>query len=392
MAEDLMKVLVSEIMTEYAGLTGLSPAGPYLQRYLWTDAFAVCNFLELYQQTGDEHYRHLASLLVDQVHSVLGRHRADDSRSGWISGLDEQEGARHPTIGGLRIGKEMNERRPEDPFDEQMEWDRDGQYYHYLTQWMHSLDRMSVVTGEPTCNRLAVELAKTAHARFTYSPGDGGQKRIYWKMSIDLSYPLVTSMGQHDPLDGLVTYSELQATARKYSGPSAWQDLSAEIADITRICTGKSLITDDPLGLGGLLTGACKIAQLIVADNFIKPDLLETVTASCLIGLDSYVREASLKLPANYRLAFRELGLSIGLQALERLKGLLEQYAGVFKKHRSVQSHLERLMQYVPLREAINSFWLERKNRETEAWMAHSNINMVMLATSLAPEGYISLQ
>jgi len=387
-----MKVLVSEIMTEYAGLTGLSPAGPHPQRYLWTDAFAVCNFLELYRQTGDEHYSHLASLLVDQVHAILGRHRADDSRSGWISGLDEQEGARHPTIGGLRIGKEMNERRPEDPFDEQLEWDRDGQYYHYLTQWMHSLDRMSVVTGEPTYNRLAIELAKTAHARFTYSPGGRGQKHIYWKMSIDLSHPQVLSMGQHDPLDGLITYSGLQATARKYSGQSAWPDLSAEIADIANICTGKSLITDDPLGLGGLLTGACKIAQLVIADNFIKPDLLETIVASSLIGLDSYVRGASLKLPADYRLAFRELGLSIGLQALERLKGLLEQYTGVFKKHRSAQSQLKSLMQYVPLREAINAFWLERKNRETSAWMAHLNINMVMLATSLVPDGYISLR
>ena len=33
----------------------------------------------------------------------------------------------HPplTKGGLRIGKEMNERRPGDPLDERLEWDRD---------------------------------------------------------------------------------------------------------------------------------------------------------------------------------------------------------------------------------------------------------------------------
>ncbi len=102
------------------------------------------------------------------------------------------------------------------------------------------------------------------------------------------------------------------------------------------------------------------------------------------------MREASLKLPADHRLAFREFGLSIGLEAAQRLKGLLEQIR-CFKKYRSVQSHLERLMQYVPLREAINSFWLEPKNRESAAWKAHRNINMVMLATSLAPDGYISL-
>ena len=389
---EMSNPLVSEIMTEYAESTGLLKDGSSPRRYLWTDAFAVCNFLDLYRQTGDGHYRHLASLLIDQVHAVLGRHRDDDTRSGWISGLDEREGASHPTIGGLRIGKEMNERRPGDPFDEQLEWDRDGQYYHYLVQWMHSLDRMSVATGETTYNKWAIELAKTAHERFTYSPKEGGQKRLYWKMSIDLSYPLVPSMSQHDPIDGLITYSELRATARKYSVQSALPDLNGEIADIADICTGKSLITDDPLGLGGLLTGACKIGQLVIEDNFVLPDLLEIVAASSLIGLESYVRDASLKLPPDSRLAFRELGLSIGLQALERLKVMLEQYPGAFKKYRSARSNLGRLMQYVPLSGTINSFWLEPKNREYASWKAHRNINMVMLATSLAPDGYILLQ
>jgi len=379
-------------MTEYAEVTGLLTDGPCPQRYLWTDAFAVCNFLEIYRQTGNGNYRHLAARLVDQVHAVLGRHRDDDTRSGWISGLDDVQGASHPTIGGLRIGKEMNERRPGDPFDEQMEWDRDGQYYHYLIQWMHCLDQMSVATGEAAYNRWAIELAKTAHARFTYAPKGGGQKRLYWKMSIDLTYPLVPSMSQHDPLDGLITYSELQATARKYSDQSAWPDLNDEIADMADICTGKSLITDDPLGLGGLLTGSCKMVQLIIKKNFIQPELLETVAASSLIGLESYVREASLKLPSAYRLAFRELGLSIGLQALEKLKQILEQYPDVFSQYRSGRSNLGRLLKYVSLSEAINSFWLEPANRESASWKAHRNINMVMLATSLDPEGYISLE
>ena len=46
------------------------------RRYLWTDAFAVCNFLELYRHTSDE--KHLSLRLVDQVHSILGRHREDE--------------------------------------------------------------------------------------------------------------------------------------------------------------------------------------------------------------------------------------------------------------------------------------------------------------------------
>ena len=141
--------LCKEIMVEFAALTGLSPTGKLPpRRYLWTDAFAVCNFLELYRHTSDTQYLSLAVRLVDQVHTILGRHREDDSRTAWISDLNEQAGRFHPTKGGLRIGKEINERGPTEPFDERLEWDRDGQYYHYLTKWMHALNRLARVTGD----------------------------------------------------------------------------------------------------------------------------------------------------------------------------------------------------------------------------------------------------
>ncbi len=204
---------VQQIMLDFARLTGLAPADAHPQRYLWTDAFAVCNYLELFARTNDRAYLDLGSRLVDQVHHTLGRHRDDDPRSGWISGLDDGDGERHPTRGGLRIGKQLNERRQNEPSDERLEWDQDGQYYHYLTKWMHALNCIAQVSGDPTYLAWAMELAKTAHARFTYAPPAGGRRRMYWKMSIDLSRPLVSSMGQHDPLDGFVTYSELAAAA-----------------------------------------------------------------------------------------------------------------------------------------------------------------------------------
>lgn len=90
--------MVRELMTEFANLTGLSPTGCVpSRRYLWTDAFAVSNFLELFNQTRNEKYKEFALRLVDQVHSILGRHRDDDPRTGWISGLDEQDGRMSPT-------------------------------------------------------------------------------------------------------------------------------------------------------------------------------------------------------------------------------------------------------------------------------------------------------
>jgi hypothetical protein len=68
-------------------------------------------------------------------------------------------------------------------------------------------------------------------------------------------------MGQHDPLDGFVTYSELQSAA-VVIGKSSLSDLKHEIADTAEICRGmgKNLATDDPLGIGGLLFDASRIA------------------------------------------------------------------------------------------------------------------------------------
>ena len=382
--------VVRKIMLDFADRTGLSPGRMGPRRYLWTDAFAVCNFLELFRQTGEEEYRELAVRLVDQVHRVLGRHREDDPRRGWISGLGEEEGKIHPTIGGLRIGKGRNERKPEEPFDENLEWDRDGQYYHYLTKWMQALNRADRVTGNSSYARWAGELARTAHARFVYSPGGSGRKRMYWKMSIDLSYPLVPSMGQHDPLDGFVTYLELQASTGQDPAGEKGLDLHAEVTEMADICKGKSWVTDDSLGIGGLLSDAYRVAQLIRNGSFEGTGLLGILLDSSLPGLESFARKNSWKLPADYRLAFRELGLSIGLRAVERLKGLIEETPDRLNKELSLLSRVESLMRYVPLGRTVEGFWMEEVNQEAETWKSHEDINTVMLATSLAPDGYLN--
>ena len=103
--------IAARLMLEFATRTGLISEIKSPRRYLWTDAFAVCNFLELFARTGEQKYQEYAIRLIDQVHQVLGRYREDDVRHGWISGLDEENGPRHPTIGGLRIGKPLKERQ-----------------------------------------------------------------------------------------------------------------------------------------------------------------------------------------------------------------------------------------------------------------------------------------
>lgn len=364
-----------EIMAWFGRDTGLTSDAPP-RRYLWTDAFAVCNYLGLYEATGEAVYLDHAVALVDQVHAVLGRHRADDRRSGWLSGLDDAEGARHPTAGGLRIGKPEPERAAGEPLDAGREWDRDGQYFHYLTRWMHALSRMARVSGRGEYHRWAVELARAAHGAFVRRT-DGGW-RMAWKMSIDLSRPLVPSMGSHDPLDGLLTLCELYAGA-----PEGEPLLENEIGELAEMCEGRRWATDDPLGLGGLLTDAERVHALRGSRRRAAPLegargelLLTTLLQESSIGLRAFAATGSLRAPAGRRLAFRELGLVIGLAAVER--------AGL-------GTAVGELSRFVPLRPVILAFWDTPEHQRPASWTDHRDINEVMLATALTPAGYLDL-
>ena len=62
----------SQILDRYAERTGLtSDRTP--QRYLWTDALAVCTWLGLARATHERRYVDLALRLVDAVHELSGR-------------------------------------------------------------------------------------------------------------------------------------------------------------------------------------------------------------------------------------------------------------------------------------------------------------------------------
>jgi len=376
------------LMRRFAERTGLTSDRP-TQRYLWTDAFAVCNFLGLARLTGERSYADLALRLVDQVHHVLGRYRADDTRAGWISGLGEREGEAHPTRGGLRIGKALPERGPGEPFDQGLEWDRDGQYFHYLTKWMHALDQVSAATGDRRFNLWARELGEAAHAAFARAGGGRAGRHMVWKMSTDLSRPLVASMGQHDPLDGLITCVQLETTAALMSAAAQGPDLQRAVADFAAMTDGTDLRTDDPLGLGGLLADAYRVGQLMARGAFEDGMLLERLLEAAHDGLAHYSQHGDRRQPGSRRLAFRELGLAIGLAAVEGLEkdtddGRRRAFGGD-----DLRARVHALASYVGLRAAIVSSWLGPEHQRLSAWSEHRDINEVMLATSLAPDGFL---
>lgn len=390
------QAIAARLMSEFARRTGLSPATGEERRYLWTDAFAVCNFLTLSRRTGDDEYPRRAIELVHRVHRVLGRYRDDDPRRGWISGADEATGQIHPTSGGLRIGKPLRERAPGEAFDERREWDRDGQYFHYLTKWMHALCQTAFATGEPTYARFAAELAQTGFEKSLRRTASGEIVGVFWKMSTDLSRPLVAASGQHDALDGLITFREIRHAHRQMPDRAETTDLDPAIETLSGLCRHRDWTTDDPLGLGGLLFDACRLCRLpddgsLGDGGMDDARLTEEIAGACCQGLTAWLASGGMNQPAAYRLAFRELGLAIGLRGVPILDQALRSGAKGYGTRPGLWRAVDMLLSYQPLGQAITDDWMQDARQREQGWRAHQDINDVMLATSLLPDRFLSI-
>lgn len=359
------------LMDSFAQRTGLqNKKGNPEERYLWTDALAVQTFFALYHTSGEYHYRDYAFKLIEMVHDHLGRYHSDDHRTGRISGLTEEEAKEHPTAGGLRIGKKLPERRQEQSFNERLEWERDGQYFHYITRWVHALLTAGSESGEQKYCIWAAELL-VASNKFIYSSGTG--PRMYWKMSSDLSRPLVTGMGGHDPLEGLIC-----AAAVKEMVPQKATQLEPISLHFFTMCKNQQWATTDSLGIGGLLLNTLKAAGLEHTTDLPPSSQPGRLFKESVKSLEGYLLLNVTGYTASRRLAFRECGLSLGLRCLW----------GVEKELLSKGLPVEKLKEYQHLPGEIENFWKEIPNQHVSTWIDHLNINVVSLAASLVSRDY----
>ena len=198
-------------------------------------------------------------------------------------------------------------------------------------------------------------------------------------------------MGQHDPLDGYITCVQLASTARQIERAPPGPTLAPAIEDYRAISQAIDLRTADPLGLGGLLTDAFRIVQLAGEKTLEGGGLLAGLLVAALDGLERYARLGEWHQPAARRLAFRELGLAIGLAASELLDHAMLAISSR-PAYAPIRDRLESLKRFVPLGQAIEVFWLEPAHQAVPTWSEHRDINEMMLATRLAPEGFLVLR
>ncbi len=249
-------------------------------RYLWTDAYGVLSLLSLYEETKDVHYRTLAETLVNDTHAELAHKRHLNE---WLDGASED----HPTMAGLRIGKEEDEGRP----------DGDGQYFHYLTKWVYALLKLSEVSKKHPYLLWAQELALNARDAFVYF--NQGEPSMVWKISMDQSKPLTSSQGNLDPFDGWVT---LQLLRNKKDSPEL-QEAMVPFQMMVDRCI-PFFNTSDPLDCG---------EALWLAHFFPSETWSQVMHDRCLLAVDQMLDQGLFEQSFDQRLAFREIGLGIGL-------------------------------------------------------------------------------
>jgi hypothetical protein len=81
----------------------------------------------------------------------------------------------------------------------------------------------------------------------------------------------------------------------------------------------------------------------------------------------------------------------IGVSGVKKLPEWIGKNPKLFDRTGSLHQQVQALLEYEPLRQKIERFWLDGKNRESSTWTGHQEINMVMLATSLAPDGFLGI-
>ncbi len=362
-----------KLINDYLLRTGVTGSeGNPKHRYLWTDAFAVQACFALSYEPEGKKYRSYALNLIDLVHHALGQYRHDDPRPGWISGMSPDEGKNHPTAGGLRIGKKLTEKKNGEPFNQSMEWERDGQYFHYLTRWFNSLLQAYKETGEKKYARWAAELIKTSERFISRSQGLPG---ISWKMNTDLSRPVVESMGAHDPLEGLVCVINAIEAA-----PESVIYLDSLKQDFQDLCQDMSWFTTDALGIGSLLMNTAIASELSLNRKPLPPNIRPAyLFAESLAGIDAYsILEFNRLKPADIRLPFRECGLSLGFRVLY----------GIRDRHQSLDVDFNELGKFLYLVEDIENFWCNPDNQKSQTWLAHRDINEVTLGSSILARFY----
>jgi hypothetical protein len=129
------------------------------------------------------------------------------------------------------------------------------------------------------------------------------------------------------------------------------------------------------------LDAATRLIKTSTSFSQALDDLIREVLHEAGVSLESFSHSQPLDRPASRRLPFRELGLGIGLQGLRLVSQTVSQRTQLKKV-------VDEVLSFQVLADQIQEFWSAGEHRKLSSWLDHEDINTVMLATCLAPQGY----
>ena len=80
-----------------------------------------------------------------------------------------------------------------------------------------------------------------------------------------------------------------------------------------------------------------------------------------------------------------------GTQAVDRMWQTLDHGPATISSRSTVRTLVQALTQFAPLANVLVTFWRDPAHQDTPTWAEHRDINEVMLATGLAPDGCLTL-
>ncbi len=70
---------------------------------------------------------------------------------------------------------------------------------------------------------------------------------------------------------------------------------------------------------------------------------------------------------------------------------MIKEHPDDFPQQQSLILQLTEFSSHLSLQEKIENFWQTVANQKSKTWTEHIDINSVMLATSMEPDGYLML-
>ncbi|EFC35565.1 predicted protein, partial [Naegleria gruberi] len=195
----------------------------------------------------------------------------------------------------------------------------------------------SLITRDVKYNEWAIEMAQSMHNKFINHSSSRGL-RMFWKISIDGSRPVVRSEGNLDPYDGYVTYRLLQLVNQQLKEGKNVDGsvLNREIEEMKGMVMGKYLMyqSSDPLDLG---------ETLWLTSWFPDEDWANHMRKVAISNIEE-IFESTIK-STRRRLGFRDFGVSIGLQTIPEnekdgeTRRIVENIHSLWKDHLFERDH-----------------------------------------------------